>query len=547
MGRFESLKTLGELLDPRVGKRLYDAGAINLRTPLTIARSLPWLVGRGPTLGLASKMHADALADKPAIHDRRGTLTWKELDERANQAAHAFESLGLGAGSNVALMLRNGREFAEAILGTQKIGAFSSPLNTWAKPKELKTTITNSGAAVLIYDTAHTEQVRASVPEGLPLYFVGDPSAAIEGSESYEELLRHQPTTSPPPFTRARGEPKVIIHTSGTTGTPKGATRGTSASGLGALSSLLGVIPYHRDDIVLIPAPMFHSFGLGAFVFATVLGSTMVLPEKFDPQETLSLIERHRATTVSLVPVMIRRIVDLDPQVRNKYDLSSVRIVIASGSVLSEDLRRAATDVFGPVLYDLYGSTEAGWIAIATPHDLRIKPRSVGKPTPGISVAIFSSDGRRVPEGVTGEIHVKSDVIFEGYTSGDTKGQREGYMSIGDLGRFDSEGYLYVESRADDMVVVGGENVYPIEIEQVIEDMEGVHEVAVVGAHDEAYGQILAAFVTGTVTEQEVIDVCKRELASYKVPRKVIVLDELPRTSTGKVLKRELIQQLSGS
>ncbi|MFN2524682.1 MAG: acyl-CoA synthetase, partial [Actinomycetota bacterium] len=166
--------------------------------------------------------------------------------------------------------------------------------------------------------------------------------------------------------------------------------------------------------------------------------------------------------------------------------------------------------------------------------------------TPGIDVAIFSDDGRRLPPGVTGEIHVKSDVLFEGYTSGETKGQREGFMSIGDLGRFDSEGYLYVESRSDDMVVVGGENVYPIEIEQVIEDIEGVHEVAVVGTEDEEYGQVLAAFVTGPVSEQAVIDACQRELASYKVPRKVIVLDELPRTSTGKVLKRELVACLAG-
>ncbi|MFN2525796.1 MAG: AMP-binding protein, partial [Actinomycetota bacterium] len=426
MGRFEALKTLGELLDPRVTKRLYDAGAIDVRTPITIARSLPWLMGRGPTLGISSKMHAYSLPDKPAIHDRRGTLTWKELDHRANQAARAFESLGFGAGGNIALMLRNGREFAETILGTQKIGARSSPLNTWAKPKELKTTIVNSRPSALIYDTAHTDQVRAAVPEGLPLFFVGDPSTAIEGSEAYEELLRGQDSTPPPPFTRSRGEAKVVIHTSGTTGTPKGAARGTSAAGLGALSHLLRVIPFHRDDTIVVPAPMFHSFGLAAFVFATALGSTMVLPEKFEPQETLSLIERHRATSLSVVPVMIRRIVDLDPEVRNKYDLSSLRIVLASGSVLSEDLRRAAIQVFGPVLYDLYGSTEAGWIAIATPQDLRIKPRSVGKPTPGIDVAIFSDDGRRLPPGVTGEIHVKSDVLFEGYTSGETKGQREG-------------------------------------------------------------------------------------------------------------------------
>jgi fatty-acyl-CoA synthase len=256
----------------------------------------------------------------------------------------------------------------------------------------------------------------------------------------------------------------------------------------------------------------------------------MVLPEKFDPERSLQLIEEHRVTAASFVPVMIRRIVSLPQEIRHRYDLASLRIVLASGSVLSQDLKRAAGELFGEVLYDLYGSTEAGWVAIATPDSIRARPGSVGHPVDGVEVAVFSGDGQRLGVGATGELHIKSDLVFDGYTSGDSKADRDGYMAIGDLGRFDEEGYLFVESRTDDMVVIGGENVYPIE------------EVTVLGLPDEEYGQVLAAFVVGSVGAEEITGHCKKELASYKVPRRIEMLDELPRTSTGKVLKRELVK-----
>ncbi|MDQ3645721.1 MAG: AMP-binding protein [Actinomycetota bacterium] len=545
-GALKGLRQIGEIADPRNAKRLFDAGALDARSPLALARSLPWLIGRGPSLGVLTQMHAFAMGDKAALHDRHGTLTWKELDDRANQAAHALSRSGVRAGDTVALLLRNGREMAELILGAGKLGIVASPMNTWAKPKELKVTLEGAHPALLVYDTQHAEQVAAAAPEGLALLFVGDGGDLVRDATSYEALLAGQPASPPPPFTRNRGSARVVIHTSGTTGTPKGAERDSSAAGVGALANLLAVVPYRRDDIVFCPAPMFHSFGLATFTFASALGATMVLPEKFDPQESLSLIESHRATAASFVPVMIRRIVSLGEEVTSRYDLSSLRIVLASGSVLSEDLRRSATRIFGDVLYDLYGSTEIGWAAIATPEDLTSHPKSVGKPVRGIDIAVFSPSGDRLAPGKTGELYVKSNILFEGYTSGESKDERDGYMSIGDLGKLDRDGYLYVESRSDDMVVVGGENVYPIEVEQVIEDIDGVDEVAVLGVDDDEYGQVLAAFIVGSVSEEDVAGACKRELASFKVPRRIEIRDELPRTSTGKVIKRELTADLPG-
>jgi len=241
---------------------------------------------------------------------------------------------------------------------------------------------------------------------------------------------------------------------------------------------------------------------------------------------------------------MIHRVLSLPDGARSRHDLSSLRILLASGSAIPPDLRRAVADLFGPVLYDLYGSTEAGWVSIATPEDMQEHPATAGRPVPGVEVAVFSPTGIRLPAGRRGELFVKSSALFEGYTSGEEKERRGAFMSLGDLGRLDRDGYLYVEGRADDMVVVGGENVYPREIEDVVRAVPGVRDVAVFGAPDPEYGQTIVAFVVGKVDPDAIVEACRSQLASFKVPRRVELVDELPRTSTGKVLKRELLPRL---
>jgi fatty-acyl-CoA synthase len=541
----DGLKQIVQFAHPRTIRQLKRANALHPKNSIALVTSLPWLLGRGPSLGVVSQMHAFALGDKPAVYDRNGMLTWAQLNERANRAGHLLSSLGASGGDRVATLLRNGREALEVCLGAQKFGMVACPMNTWSKSKELKAVLGNADPIVLVYDTAHAEQVAAAVPGNTPLIAVGDPHDALEGSLPYEDLLGEQPASPPAPFTTEAQKPKVVIHTSGTTGTPKGASRNASAAGMGALANLLSVVPYSRDDVIVCPAPLFHSFGLATFTFGTALGATFVLPERFDPEETLRLIDRHDATAVSLVPVMIKRILTLD-DVLKRYDLSSLRIVLASGSAMSHEMRTAALELFGDVVYDLYGSTEAGWVAIARPEDMLDRPGTVGRPVPGIDVAIFGENERRLGPNETGEIYVKSEVMFEGYTSGDPKGAIDGYMTIGDLGHLDDDGFLFVEGRADDMVVIGGENVYPVEIEDVIDNVAGVEEVAVMGVPDDEYGEVLGAFVVGSASEDEIVDTCERELASYKVPKRVEVVDELPRTATGKVLKRELLEKVDG-
>lgn len=541
----DGLRQIAEIGRPRTLRRLRAAGAMDPKGPLAIARALPWLVGRGPSLGVVTKMHAVVMPDKPALYDDAGSLTWKELDTRANRVVHMLESLGMRGSDRVATVLRNGREQVEVILGAQKAGFVVCPLNTWAKTKEMHAILEQAAPKVLVYDPRHADQVHEVATDGIALVAVGEGDERADAR--YADLIDLASPAPPAPFVRGAGSARVVIHTSGTTGKPKGASRDASAAGLGTLANLLGRVPYHRDDVIFCPAPLFHSFGLATLTVATALGATLVLPDRFDPADSLRLIEEHRATAASFVPVMLRRVVSLDDDARARHDLSSLRIVMASGSVLSDDLRRAVAELMGEVLYDLYGSTEIGWVAIATPEDMRTRPKTVGRPVEGIDVAVFAKDGERLPPGETGELFVKSSVLFEGYTSGETKDEREGYMAIGDLGRFDDDGYLYVEARSDEMVVVGGENIYPIEVEQVIESVDGVDEVTVLGIDDDEFGQVLAAFVVGRADVEQIRKQCEAELASYKVPRRIEVLDELPRTSTGKVVKRDLIAQLEST
>ena len=534
------LRQLGELLRPNTLRVLNRAGALGVKTPLAAALSLPWLLGRGPSLAILGSMNAVTVGRKPAIRDRRGTLTWRELDRRANRLTRAFQNIGVNPGDRVALLLRNGREWAEVVLAAQRLGLVACPLNTFAKPTELKATLRNSDPLVLFYETTHADAVEQCAPKNLALVAVGDQENAIADSQSYEELLSEHHALPPAPFVRRRGTPKVVIQTSGTTGTPKAASRNAAAAGLGVLAELISVVPYQRTDVVYCPTPLFHSFGLATFTFATALGTTMILPDRFEPERSLELIHEHRCTAASFVPVMIRRILSLPDDVRSKYDLSSLRIVMASGSMLGREARRDATELFGRVLYDLYGSTEAGWVAIATPEDMEKDVHTVGRPVPGIEVSVRNAEGEALPTGDTGELFVRSKVTFEAYISGESAKRSGGWMSIGDLGHLDHEGYLYVEGRADDMIVVGGENIYPVEVEHVIENLRGVDEVAIIGVPDEEYGEVLVAFVVGSVSEQEVANACRKELASYKVPRRIEIIDELPRNATGKVLKREL-------
>ena len=487
---------------------------------------MPWLVGRGPSLDILVRSHSVSISDRIALKDAQGDLTYSQLEGRVNALARYIKEQG--SVTTVATMLRNGREAVECLLASQRAGVSFAPLNTWARSSDLEALLAAAKPDLVVV-----------AKEFLPgLEECGYRGQLCVVEDGYEEAIMSQPQGPLWPFGGGAGE--VVIHTSGTTGTPKGARRDPAGGGLGSLLDLLGVVPYRRDDVIFCPVPLFHSFGLMTLTVTLSLGATMVLSERFVASEVIPRLSQEKMTAASLTPVMIRRVVAAN-EGRSSMDLSSLRIVLSSGAFLPPDLRARARSVFGDVVYDLYGSTEAGWVAIATPQDMNKKPSSVGRPAPGASVKIIDTEGSECVSGETGRIGVSGEMVFSGYTGQQGDASQDTMLFTGDVGRFDDDGFLYVEGRSDEMVVIGGENVYPIEVERVIEQMKGVIEAAVIGVEDADLGHRLHAWVEGSVSPDDVKSFCAERIASFKVPRQVSVMDELPRNATGKVLKRKLV------
>jgi acyl-CoA synthetase (AMP-forming)/AMP-acid ligase II len=310
------------------------------------------------------------------------------------------------------------------------------------------------------------------------------------------------------------------------------------------------MIPLRARETTMIAVPMFHSWGFVNFTLGMGVGSTLVLRRRFDPEDTLRATAEHRCTALIVVPVMLQRILDLPAETLDRHDVSALRLIAVSGSALPGDLARRTMERFGDVLYNLYGSTEVAWATIATPHDLWAAPGTAGRPPHGTVLKLLDEQGREVGPGQTGRIFVGNEVAFEGYTGGGSKEEIAGLLSSGDVGHLDDEGRLFVDGRDDEMIVSGGENVFPREVEDLLAHHEAVDDVAVIGVEDEAFGQRLKAFVVrapGAQADAEALqDHVKDNLARFKVPREIEFLDELPRNATGKVLKRELAERDSG-
>ncbi|HZB04195.1 MAG TPA: AMP-binding protein [Actinomycetota bacterium] len=526
------LGTIAALAAPRSLSVLRRAGVMDPPQIAALLSAAPWLAGRGPSMGILSHVNGRAVGAKPAIHDAGGTLTWRDLDRRTNRLARAFDRLGIGPRDSVAAVLRNGREFVEVLVAAQKAGIAVAPLNTWATEAELRAAVESARPRLIVADHRHAESARRAAGD-VPVVTTGaDPGAG----DPLEELFSAEADRPLFPVAR-RGGARIVIHTSGTTGWPKGAARDAARQGPGGLIRLLEVLPLHRRDVILIPAPLFHSFGLLALTFGMLLGATVVLPDRFDAEETLDLIEQRGVTACALVPVMLGRILGLPGRALADRDLGTLRMVLSGGSALDGPTRTRATALFGPVVYDLYGSTEAGWISVATPRDLVDRPGSVGRPIPGVEVTVVGRDGSPVGRGQVGEIVIRGEGVFDGYLDAPSDGR----VATGDLGRLDAEGFLWVDGRVDDLMVIGGENVRPIEIEEVVARVDGVEEVAAAGIPDDEYGQVPAVFVVGRASEEAILEACRSRLARYKVPRRILRRAELPRTATGKVLKGRLV------
>ncbi|WP_208542963.1 AMP-binding protein [Nocardioides euryhalodurans] len=520
-----SLRVLGRsgIIRPYAPSKLLGLG-------LTLRR---W--GTGPAGGFASLAIREP--DRIGLVDELGELTFGELQRRSNALARALAERGVREGDSVAVMCRNHRGFVDATIGVAKLGADLLYLNTAFAGPQLVDVLEREKPSVVIHDEEFTGLLeKADVAQRILAWTDTDPT-----SETLEQLIAaHDDHDVDPPERHAR----IVILTSGTTGTPKGAPR--NEAGIDAAVSLMSRLPLRRGWRTHIAAPLFHTWGFAHLALAMLLGSTVVLRRKFDPEGALATTQDERCESMVVIPVMLQRILALPEETLAAYDLGRVQVVAASGSALPGNLALSWMDHFGDHLYNIYGSTEVAYASIATPEDLREAPSSAGRPPHATVVRILDEDGRPVPDGGTGRIFVGNSMLFEGYTGGGSKDVVDGLMATGDVGRIGEDGRLYVDGRDDEMIVSGGENVFPKEVEDCLVGHDAVAEAAALGVDDDDFGKRLRAFVVlreeGSVSEDDLKEHVKANLARYKVPREIVFLDELPRNATGKILKRDLAE-----
>lgn len=482
--------------------------------------------------------------DAVALADDRGEVTYRELDDRAASVAHGLLAL-LGrierepeATPVVGILCRDHRGPVIALAAAGYAGARAVLLNTGSAAPQLATVLAREGVELLVHDVDFASVVaeaRDAAEHAVPTV-LADGVADGDGPLTLAGLAASGPTC-PPPFPATSGG--LVILTSGTTGVPKGAPR----SRMNPLQSaqVLDRLPFPHGCTVLMAAPIFHGTGLSQLCLALAAGCRIVLARRFDAATAVATIGAEQVRVLVLVPTMLHRILALDP---DPADLASLERIYAAGSALPAALCVRTRELLGDVLYNMYGSTEVGVAAVATPQELALAPGCVGRAPAAARVMLLGPDRRPVPDGEPGIVFVRSALAFTAYTDGSGKEVVDGYVSTGDVGRIDEHGLLHIEGREDDMIVSGGENVVPAQVEALLAEHPAVDEVAVVGVPDEEFGQRLRAVVVllpGAVVEAEELRALARErLARHEVPREVWFVAALPRNPTGKVLKRVL-------
>jgi fatty-acyl-CoA synthase len=523
--------------------KMLEAGAFKLEPPQNVAAMVAD-IRRWGEFGMMPALNARRTPNRTAVIDDFGEITYKEVDDAAHAVANGLLAMGVKGGDGVAILARNHRWFLIAVYGAARVGARIILLNSEFSGPQIKEVSEREDAKLIIYDDEYCAAVAKSEPPLGKLRALGvnpdseEPSGSAD--ETLEDLVARSSGEPAPKVTR---HSSIIILTSGTTGTPKGANRSTPPT-LAPIGGVLSHVPFKSGEVTSLPAPMFHALGFLHATIAMMLGTTLVLRRRFKPPTVLADIEKHKVTAMVVVPVMLSRILDELEKMDRKPDLSSLRIVFVSGSQLGAELATRALKDLGPVIYNLYGSTEIAFATIARPKDLEINPATVGPVVKGVKVKILDDNGNEVPQGEVGRIFVGNFFPFEGYTGGGGKQVIEGLMSSGDVGYFDEHGLLYVSGRDDEMIVSGGENVFPAEVEDLISGHPEVVEATALGVEDKEWGHRLRAFVVkadgASIGEDDIKTYVKEHLARYKVPREVVFLDELPRNPTGKILKREL-------
>jgi acyl-CoA synthetase (AMP-forming)/AMP-acid ligase II len=502
---------------------LAKRGLLNPGPPNRIVAQLSTLHRWNWSLAAELRAAAERSPSRPAVIDADGERTqwtYGELWDRAEALALGLRVRhAVGVGSRVGVLCRNHSGVVVAMVAGAALGADVVLLNS-------------SLSAAAVDAVVHDQRIELVLADNDLVELV--PGVPTLNESGMERLIQQAP---PGPLAPPGRPGRLIVLTSGTTAAPKGARR-RNPSGLGPLASVLDRIPFTVGDRILVAAPLFHTWGLAALQIALALRATVVLQRRFDPVSVAKALDDEKCDALVAVPVMLQRLLE-SGAVPRKHP----RVVAVSGSALPGGLATHFMDLYGDCLYNLYGSTEASWVSIAVPQDMRTDARTAGRPPLGTKVEIRSQTGQPLPPGEIGEIHVANDMLFEGYTGGRESAHHD-LLGTGDLGHFDSDGLLYVDGRADDMIISGGENVFPRPVEELIAQLPQVREVAVIGVPDVSFGQRLAAYVVlqpGEVIDADAVrEYVRHYLARYCVPRDVFFLPELPRTATGKVIPRLL-------
>jgi acyl-CoA synthetase (AMP-forming)/AMP-acid ligase II len=533
---------------------LLRAGIVGPGRPDRSVRRLAALARFGATLAGSFAAATVRDPDRIAVIDERRRLSYAELDLRARRIAAGLAGYGVGPDGSVAVLQRNSAYTVETLIAISRLGADAVLLNVGMSPEQIGAVLDREQPRALVVDADLLAALIAGPqpgvrPAGL-VVVIADPTAVRPGTTdgsggpsdadvSLDRLAELELPEAPPPRTRGR----FVVLTSGTTGPPKGARRG-APKGLGPAVSMLSRIRLQAHEVMLISPPLFHTWGLGMLQLASALTGTVVLRRRPDPEILLAALAEHRCTSLIVVPVTAQRLLELPAAARDAVDLTALRVVACSSAALSADLSTRFQDAFGEVLHNVYGATEVSWATIARPDDLRRSPGSAGRPPHGTTIALLDDAGAPVPVGAVGGIHVGNELLFEGYTDGGDRRRADGMIATGDLGLIDEHGLLTVLGREDDLVISGGENVYPSVLEELLTAQPQVREVAVVGVPDRQLGRRLAAYLVLTdgaeLSANDVRALARTRLAAFCVPRDVVFLEALPRNETGKVVPRLL-------
>ena len=487
------------------------------------------------------------------------------LQERAARAASGFRSIGIGSGDVVAVYLRNDFPFMEASTAAGLVGAYSTPVNWHNSPDEARYIFENSGAKAIVIHADLLRGIEKAIPKDVPVFVVETPPEIVSayglspddaklpaGATSWDTWLAQFP-----PIEAGPAEPPgSMIYTSGTTGHPKGVRRAPptpeqAVAWAGIIGKVMGFNATYgdpQDMVTVVTGPMYHSAPNAYGLYAFRVGANIILQPRFDAEELLQMIERHKVTHLHMVPTMFVRLLKLPDEVKRKYDLSSLRFVVHAAAPCPVHVKQAMIEWWGPVINEYYGGTETGAVVFCNSEEYLAHPGTVGKAVENAKVLVLDDKGNELARGATGEIVCRiatiPDFTYHGDDEKRRKSEKAGLIALGDVGYLDDDGFLYLCDRAKDMVISGGVNIYPAEIEAELHKMPGVGDCAVFGIPDDEFGESLCAVVQpqpgATLSEVDVRSFLRERVAGYKVPKKVEFRSDLPREDSGKIFKRKL-------